>query len=149
MGFMTCLTILLRRGMRLFLGNLVFYDFMTGKAEIRALRQKEFTQLRLVGTVTLRAAAIGEGRMLALGLLYCFVDIPMAGETQGIFIGHDHSLDIAGMGVMACQTISILVRHMIRAGRLFFHQIVMALGAQLGGFRFEQFPLFGAMTAVT
>jgi hypothetical protein len=148
MGFMARLAILLCRRMALFPGQFLFYRLMAIQAEIRALRQEQFVELGLVGTVALRAVAVDIGGMLSLCLLESLVQIRMAGCAQFIFLIDDHPRDIAGMGIVAGQAFPAGKRHMVCPQVFRFHQVGMARRAQLRDSRFEELFLFGAVGLV-
>jgi hypothetical protein len=69
-----------------------------------------------------------------------FAQILVAREAEFSLFIHSHSLNIASVGIMACETFPFCKRVMVRAGHLGFHEIPMALSAHQNRIRFTENP---------
>ena len=100
------------------MGLFLLYFFLqigvAGQAEVRALCQKQFFQLRFVGTVALGALAFSDRSMPALGLLQTLVEVRMAFGTECSLFFHDHPGNTASVSVVAGQTHAVGKRHVVR-----------------------------------
>ncbi len=96
--------------------------FMTDKAQIGTFRQKKFGHLRFVRAVALGTFALHRRSMRALPAHHPFAERGVARETKLVLPGRDHPADIAGMRVMAGQTLFLPERLMIGASDRLFHE---------------------------
>ncbi len=138
--------------MNLFLLHLCLQVLMTGEAEVRTLRQKEIAQLCLVRAVALRTFTGHDRRMFAFPGHQSLIQVFVAGKTKRPLFAHDHSRHVRRMGIMACETLPVRKRGMVRATRLRFHEIPVTLGAQLRAAVSQQILLIrpmGAMAGIT
>ena len=123
---MTGFAILLRRRVGFFPGQLLLDRFVTIEAKIGALRQEQFVELCLVGAMALGAVAVEIRGMFPISLLEPFVQLIMASGAQILLILDDHPSDVAGMGIMTGQTLSIGKGLMVRPHTFRFHECGMA-----------------------
>ena len=107
MGLVAFLAIPVSRRMDLLFAHFLFQFFVTGQAEIRAFGQEEGIQFGLVGVMAFCAFPVTDRLMSALGRLQPFLKVRMARKAEGsLFIG-SYSLDVASVGIVAGQTLSI------------------------------------------
>jgi hypothetical protein len=67
--------------------------------------------------------------MFGLPSLDSFFKLWMAGKAQGALFIHDHSPNIAPVGIVTRKTFPFRKRVVVGAARLRLHEITMALGA--------------------
>lgn len=90
--------------------------------------------------------------MFGFRSLDSFLEIRVTGKTERSLFVHNHSLCVAGVGVMACETFPLRKRAMVRAARFRLHQIAVTLGAHFGAAPPQQILLIrsvGAMAGIT
>jgi hypothetical protein len=58
-----------------------------------------------------------------------FFKLWVAGKAKGALFIHDHSFNIAPVGIVTRKTFPFRKRVMVRAARLCLHEITMTLGA--------------------
>lgn len=101
MGFMAPQAVSGGRGMDIGAVYLRLYPFMATQANIRALRDHEFGQLRFMRIMALRAKAVGRRLMAARAVVDPGPYVRMALEAYRLRVGVQHAIDIAGVGIMA------------------------------------------------
>ena len=69
--------------------------------------------------------------MLGLPSLDPFFNVRVAGKAQGALFIHDHSFNIAPVGIVTRKTFTFRKRVVVGAARLCLHEITMALDAHL------------------
>lgn len=94
-----------------------------------------------MGTVALCAQSVLNGLMSYLGRLERSPHAGMALKTERTLDLYDHPFIIAGMGSMAIQARALRKRRMNSIVLDFFHEITVALFAEFGSDRLEQFSL--------
>ena len=129
MGHMAPQTIPGRWLMRLLFTHLGLQVFMAVQAEIRTGCQKKAFQFCLVGAVAIGTFSDENRLMLGLPSPDPFFKLRVTGKAQGSLLIHNHSFNIAPMGIVACQTFPFCKRVVVGATRLCFHEVSMALGA--------------------
>ena len=115
------------RGMGLARFQFRLERFMTDEAQIGALRQKEFGELRFVRAVALRALTRRHRCVFALSGGHPLAEVGVTRQTELVLPGRDHSADIACVGVMAGEALSFPERLVVRASDHLFHERAVAL----------------------
>jgi len=104
--------------------------FVTGQAHVGRLRQQQFGEFRLMGTMALRAESVLHGFMPAFGCLKRLLCFHMALQTEGALVLEDHPVVVACVSVVAPQAQSFRERRMDGIVRDLFHEIAVTLGAE-------------------
>ena len=75
--------------------------FVTGQAHVGRLRQQQFAEFRLMGTMALRAETVPHGFMPAFGCLKRLIRFRMALQTEGALVLEDHPVVVACVRIVA------------------------------------------------
>lgn len=123
--------------MYVFLSHPFLYGFMAGQTEIRAIREQEAFQFRLMRAVALCALPVRYRIVLARAALELLFQVPVAGKAERVLFFHDHAADVASMGIVAGETLAPGERHMVYPASFLFHEISVTLFTEVGTGRLQ------------
>ena len=123
--------------------------FVTGQAHVGRLRQQQFAEFRLMGTMAFRAKTILHGFMAAFGCLKRFVRFRVAFQAEGGLAFQNHPVNIACMRVVAPQALAFRERRMNGIIGDLLHELAVTLFAEFRSRGLEQFCLVRSMGIVT
>src|SRR5574341_1434562 len=114
---------------------------VAGEAKLRALRQEQVVQPRLVRVVALGAFGDRDGLMLALGGLGARLDLGVARGADGRQRAGRHALDVATVRRVAAEAHPGAERAVVNAPGDLLHEVGVALHAELAVGSLQQFLL--------
>jgi len=148
MGHMARQTVPFGRRMDIFLPHPLLHLLVAGQAERRRRRQKKAFQFRLVRTVALCALSVRYGSMLAHTALHRFLQVGVAGKTDLLLFFHYHPADVASMRIVAHETVAAGEWHVIGPPDFLFHEVAVALFAEIGTRGFQDLRNVGSVGIV-
>lgn len=113
--------------MYVFLAHPFLHVFMAGQAEIRAVREQEAFQFRLVRVVTFCALPVRYRTVLARAAFELLFQVRVAGKAERVLFFHDHAADVASMGIVAGKTLTPGEGYMVYPASFFFHEVCVTL----------------------
>ena len=136
------------RWMVFLLAHPLFQIFMAGQTHVGTLHQKELAQFRLVRVMALGACPGLKGRMFAFCLAQSRSEIGVALEAEDVLFIHQNAFLSAAVRIMAGQTQPVHKGLMVRAAGNLFHEIAVALYAELRILGLKKFRIVGAVAVV-
>lgn len=149
MRLMARQTVPFGRRVHISLPHPLLHVLVAGQAKVRARCQKKAFQFRLVRTVALRALSVRYRSMLVCAASNRLLRVCVAGKTDCVLFFHDHPAYVASMGIVAHETVAPGERNVIDPPDLFFHEVAVALLAEIGTRGFQDLRNVGAVGSMT